>query len=738
MNHDHAHDMLVTMVTAIVAGVILIVMARRTRVPAIVLLLLGGVGLGPMGLGVFDPGSLGDGLTVLVSLAIALILFEGGLTLDLKGYRSASGVIKRLLTVGVLTTWLVTAAAIWLIVGIELPYAVLAGSLVIVTGPTVIAPLLKRIKVTPRIHSILHWEGVLIDPIGVFIAVLCFEWASDVGGPMALTNFALRLVSGMGIGLAGGLVVSWATHRQLVPDEVINIFALACAVLIFGCAEAIASEAGLLSVTVAGFVVGLSKPKQLKQIRQFKAEMTDLLIGTLFILLSARLNFEQFRAFGWSGVVVVLIVLLLVRPLSVFLCTWGSELGRREKLFLSWIAPRGIVAASLASLIQLRLHDLGQMAGDKFVETFTYFVITATIILQGASAGILAKILRLKRPAPTGWLIIGSHALSRSVARFLTRQAGVKVLVVDSNARAIHEARAEGLDALEADARDPALSERVQMDGIGNILALTDNEDFNHLVCQRWHDLMDLPGVYRWKPIADDDAGDAQAAGEVIWSQIPKPSLISAELVSGESSLVTATGDTTTGDAAVMPLLGVSTHGPIDVAPRPDPSLPGQYLAVLGLQRKEDYLLRSLKDKLVVQATAAELPALFESLVDLVLTVVPGLARDETIRELLERESTFPTALGHGVAVPHSYCQTLSRRLCVIAQTPTGVDFKAADQLPVQLVFLVLSPPGDPEGHLATLAEIAKLVIDPDIRHRLIKAQNPLEILKIIHQVKAS
>ena len=182
---DPAHAMMLTMTTAVAAGAMLVVIARRLSLPAIVLLLLGGVALGPTGMGLVEPARLGDGLRVIVSIAIGLILFEGGLTLDLQGYRSAPRMIKRLLTAGVLVTWLVTAAALWLVARLEPGYAVIAGSLVIVTGPTVIAPLLKRIRIRSKPHSILHWEGVLIDPVGVFVALMCFEWISEGGGQAA-------------------------------------------------------------------------------------------------------------------------------------------------------------------------------------------------------------------------------------------------------------------------------------------------------------------------------------------------------------------------------------------------------------------------------------------------------------------------------------------------------------------------------------------------------------------------
>jgi NhaP-type Na+/H+ or K+/H+ antiporter len=218
--------MLTTMAVAISMGVFLTVASRRIHVSSIVLLLVGGVLLGPEGLGLVDTRSLGDGLSVIVSLSVGLILFEGGLTLDLRGYRPVASVIHRLLSVGLLVTWLTTAAAIHCVFDYDLAFSLLSASLVVVTGPTVIAPLLKRIKVNINLHSILHWEGVLIDPVGVFIAILCFEWLTAQSRGMVVARFVLRFVWGIGLGIAGGLAIHRVIRSRLIPDDVMNVFAL--------------------------------------------------------------------------------------------------------------------------------------------------------------------------------------------------------------------------------------------------------------------------------------------------------------------------------------------------------------------------------------------------------------------------------------------------------------------------------------------------------------------------------
>lgn len=741
-----ASNMLATMATAISASIILIVLARQTNMPAIVLLLFGGVILGPEGLGIVQPASLGDGLLVLVSLAIGLILFEGGLTLELDGYLAASGIIRKLLTVGVAITWLGTAAAVTFVLGLPFSIALLAGSLVIVTGPTVIGPLLKRIRIHPRLNHILHWESVLIDPIGVFIAILCFEWISGLSGEVALANFGIRVLLGVGLGIAGGLATDQLIRRRVIPEDMVNVFALAAAVLIFQLAEMMRTEAGLLAVTVAGFVLGLKNPIELKQIRRFKSEITDLLIGVLFILLSARLELDQFAAFGYRGLILLGIVIFMVRPANVIVSAIGYDLNWREKLFLSWMAPRGIVAASMASLFALRLADDPSMADAQFIETFTYSVIVATVILQGFTAGPLARLLKLKAPAPTGWLIVGAHALGRRIARFISEAAKLPVLLIDTNAKAVADAQRLRVPSFVADARDSTLQQREDLQPMGNLLALTDNEDLNMLLCQRWADTFGRSHVFRWSPSTASDGEDRPGTG--IWQHLPKPSLLSAELLRGESA-VFEFEKLQTEQHAYGSLLAYCTKEQLHLQARVADKLSGlvkpgkpapksskaeldKVTAALYLRREADYLTRSLRSELVFQLDVNSQGELFSEMIDAMVGIAPKLDRDSTLRELREREQSFPTALGHGIAVPHAYSGMLDSRLCAVGQLRKGIEFGAADGQSVRLVFLLISPQGDPEGHLATMAEIARMVVDPVMRERLLNAASPAELLSLI------
>ena len=724
------HDMLITVAVALSTGVLLVGLSRRLNLSALVLLLLGGIALGPEGIGVVKTDTLGAGLPVLVSLAVGLILFEGGLTLDPKGYRLAPALIRRLLTVGVLITWFTTAAAIWLIFGFGFSFALLSASFVVVTGPTVIGPLLKRVKVVPGLHHILHWEGVLIDPIGVFVALLCFEWIGEASGGRALANFGLRFLSGAGIGVAGGFAIYYLMRARVVPEDLMNAFALGCAVLIFGVTGALFSEAGLLSVTVAGFVVGMKQPAELRQIRQFKAEMTDLLIGLLFILLAARLRFEQFQDLGARGVLLIGAV-FAVRALNVLVSSWGLGLGWREKVFLGWVAPRGIVAASMASLFTLSLQQWG-IPDAIFVETFTYSVIGATVLLNGFTAGPLARALGLQRPVPTGWLIVGAHPFGRRVARFISRAGQAHAVLVDTNPKAVAEAGAEGLVAFQEDARDVEIGERPELQGVGHLLALTDNEDLNALLCQRWAGVFGRTHVFRWSSGRGKIEETHETPGRTVWSHLPKPSLLSGELSRGEAAVIPSQGLARGPVSLATPIVAVRGGAVVlDPALLSDGAEEGPCEA-LYLRREADYLVRSVRPELMGRLDARNAEELFSGLIGLVVRVAPEVPREETIRELLDRERLFPSALGHGVAVPHAYSRALSSRLCAIAQVPGGVDFGASDGETVRLVFLLLSPPGDPERHLATLAEVARLAGDREMRARLMAASHPSELLAVV------
>lgn len=540
-----------SVVFALAFGVGLIIIARRLKISAIATLLIAGVALGPECLGLIQPEALGGGLATIVSLGVAVILFEGGLSLDIRGYRQTSRTIKRLLSLGAAVTWLLTALLIWFIFHFPPFFSLLAGSLVMVTGPTVINPLLRRIRVNKNIHCILHWESVLIDPIGVFIAVFCFELVYQTGPTSALTNFGLRFLTGTAVGTAVGLTAYLLLKRAFIPEEHVTIFSLATALFTYGTCVWIMPESGLLGVVVAGFVLGIMQPEELEKIRKFKLDLTETLIGMLFILLSANLKLQEFRNLGFKGVLLVSAVILVIRPLAVFLSARGSGLRLDERLFLSWVAPRGIVAASLASLFTLRLAQ-ADVPGSTFLEAFTFSVVAVTVIIQGSSAKRVATLLKVRSPRQTGWLIVGAHRLAEHFSTFLKEQAGAYSIIIDTNPRNIYDTQSHGFNAKQANALDAELFDDEELAGIGNLLAVTDNEELNALICQQWSGILRNKHCYRWSPRKSEALARKKPLGVPVWLELPKPSAVADEITRGETKIFAigaGSGEITEGDS---------------------------------------------------------------------------------------------------------------------------------------------------------------------------------------------
>lgn len=738
MDSTFSHDVILTLTLSLAAGSLLMTLARRMRMPAIVLLLFGGILLGPEFVGLVQPLTLGDTLGVLVSIAVGLILFEGGLTLDLGGYRSASRVIRRLLSVGVVITWLATAAAVWLVFRTSVTIAFLAGSLVIVTGPTVIQPILKRIRLKWNLHSILHWEGVLIDPIGVFVAIMCFEFALGVEGGLAVFNLLQRFALGLSIGFVGGEVVHFLLKKHWVPEDMVNVFIVGSAVLIFGAAEAFLSEAGLLSVTVAGFIVGARHPPNLKRIREFKGELTEILIGTVFILLCARLELSQFIDFGVRGAILVAIVMLVVRPLVIFACTWGESMSVRERIFLSWVAPRGVVAASMSSLFAYALAERTGVDDPFFLETFTYSVIASTVILQGFSAGPLAWFLGLQQKQPKGWLVVGAHPLARRFAGFLSVHLGENVVLVDTNRKAVTEAAAEGCTAFYADARDAeTIVDRREFRGIGHVLAYTPNEDLNELICQRWVEFVGKDRLYRWSTGKPESRKGEQPPGRAVWVRLPNPNLLNTEIIQGRSELVELSGSAPSADPLVTPLAFVA-RGRVLFDSEDAESVRGALKDGHGLylRREIDYLMEAIDRRLIFTLDAETKEAVIAQMVERMGQIHPAIDRDQIVHELLEREKAFPASLGHGVALPHVRLPHLGQMICCIARLKRPIAFSSEDEEPVRLAFLLLSPIGEAERHLAILGEIARMVAQPDARERLYRTDSPEDVERVIREYR--
>ncbi len=472
--------------SAVMAGALLCQwLAWRVRLPAIIFLLLAGILAGPV-LGLLDPEPLlGDLFFPFVSLSVAVILFEGSLTLRFEEVRGLQRVIRRMLSLGVLTTWVITALATRLVLGFSWEVSCLFGAVMVVTGPTVIVPMLRTVRPTAAVANILRWEGILIDPIGAILAVLVFEFvlAGEGGGGLGAGLLMLVKISLVGgaLGIGAGQFLGVALRREWLPDYLRNMAALCLVCLVFTLSNSIELESGLLTVTVMGVWLANMRGVDLEDILGFKENLSVFLISLLFIMLSARLDIAQLEALGWPALVVFAVIQLLARPLNVQLSALGSGLPWPERHLLAWIAPRGIVAAAISALFAMKLEALGYADAELMVP-LAFLVIIGTVVLQSATARPLALWLGVAAAPPKGVFILGANVVARMVGRAL-RDNGVRVLLADTGWSGISDARMnEQLPTYYGNPASERAERYLDLTGYGKLLALTPNEHFNELV----------------------------------------------------------------------------------------------------------------------------------------------------------------------------------------------------------------------------------------------------------------
>ncbi|WP_194791681.1 cation:proton antiporter [Pseudomonas sp. UFMG81] len=466
-------------------------LAWRLKLPAILFLLLSGILAGPV-LGWLQPQALfGPLLMPLVSLAVALVLFEGSLTLHISQWREIGSVVHRLITLGALSTWVVIAVATHWLLDFDWPLAILFGTLTLVTGPTVIVPMLRVVRPKATIANILRWEGIVIDPIGALLAVVVYSFiiASGSGEGLlhSLGTFAGVIFCGCALGAAGGWLLGQIMRAQWLPEYLHNLASLAAVLGIFIAANQIVHESGLLAVTVMGMWLANMPGVDVRQILHFKENLSVLLISGLFILLAARLDLHALLGLGPAVLALLLVIQLLARPLNVFLSTLGSSLNWRERALLAWIAPRGIVAAAVSAIFAIRLHEAGH-EGALLLVPLTFAVIIGTVVLQSATARPLARLLKVAEPAPSGFLVVGANPPARAIAKAL-HQLGSRVLLTDSSWENIRAARMENLPTYFGNPASQHADAHLDLVGLGHLLGLSPAGEINTLACARFrHD----------------------------------------------------------------------------------------------------------------------------------------------------------------------------------------------------------------------------------------------------------
>jgi NhaP-type Na+/H+ or K+/H+ antiporter len=493
-------EAMISLASIVVLGIGAQWLAWRLHLPSILLLLLAGFLAGPI-TGMVNPDELlGETLFPVVSISVGIILFEGGLTLKLDEITGVRRVIVRLISVGALITWAVGALAAYVIIDLDFELAVLVGAIFVVSGPTVVMPLIKHVRPGGQVGSILKWEGILIDPVGATLAVLVFEviLAGQTEGTTAavmLTGLIKTVVIGGTFGIFAARVMILFFKRQWVPDYLQNPIAVMMIVASFTAANELQTESGLLTTTLMGVVLANQKTISVKHVTQFKEDLGVLLLSSLFVILAARLELESLSNLSIRALVFLAVLIFIGRPLAVYLSTLGSRLSWRERVFLAWLAPRGIVAVSVASLFALELSHAGKTGAERLVP-LTFLVVVGTVAIYGLSASLVARRLGLVQPYPQGVLIVGAQAWAQHIARAL-HNAGRKVLLIDTNYNNIRAARMSGLPAMYVNALSDKVLTDVELNQMGYLLALTSNDEVNSLAALRFAEIFGHSRVYQ-------------------------------------------------------------------------------------------------------------------------------------------------------------------------------------------------------------------------------------------------
>lgn len=496
---------------AVLAGISAQVVGEYLRVPSIVFLLLFGILLGSDCFDVLHPQDLGVGLEVLVALSVAIILFEGGLNLELKELGKVSDSLRNLVTIGTLITLIGGGmAAHWLA---EFPWSIafLYASLVVVTGPTVIGPLLKQVGVDKQVGTLLEGEGVLIDPVGAILAVVVLNAIiNSNSAPIdVISGLLLRLGIGAIVGTLGGWLLSLLLkNADSLAEDLKNLVVLAGIWGLFVLSQKIYSESGLMATVAAGIVVKASSLPEERLLKRFKGQLTILCVSVLFILLAADLSIASMIALGWGSVLAVLVLMVVVRPISVTACTWNSSLNWRQKTFLAWVAPKGIVSASVASLFAILLTERGINGGDA-IKALVFLTILMTVFLQGLTARFLARWLQITSSETKGAVIVGGNNLGRLIAR-LFQDAGESVVLIDADPEVCKKAESENIPVFHSSGLDPDVLEKAGIESMGTFIALTDQGEVNSVLAQRAMEEFQPPRVLAVFPQIDANANTSK------------------------------------------------------------------------------------------------------------------------------------------------------------------------------------------------------------------------------------
>ncbi len=496
---------LIELASIVVLGIAAQWLAWRLRFPSILFFLIFGFVAGPITNFLHPDAIMGELLLPIVSISVALILFEGGLSLRLSELREVGRVVIILIVMGAVITWVIASLSAYYFLNLDAQISILLGAILVVTGPTVIGPLLSHIRPLKRIGTILKWEGIMIDPLGAIMAVLVFETilAGDISeaGPLIFLGIFKTLAIGGLIGFGMAKLLIQLIRKFLIPDFLQEAVALVMVIAAFVLSNILQPESGLLTVTLMGLFMDNQKVVSIKHIIEFKENLRVIIISSIFILLAARLQLSDFQNFDLLIIAFLGILIFVARPVSVFLSTIGSKLNWRERTLISWMAPRGIVAAAVSSVFAFRLAEKG-IAGAETLVPITFLVIVVTVTIYGLTAYPLARMLKVVQSKPQGILFVGAHPWARSIAKLL-KEKKINVIMVDTNRSNITHARMEGLTAYMGSILSENVIEELDLDGIGRLMALTPNDEANSLAALHMSDAFERGELYQLPPLSE-------------------------------------------------------------------------------------------------------------------------------------------------------------------------------------------------------------------------------------------
>ncbi len=744
-------QLVIGIVGVIVLGISAQWLAWRFKMPSILLLLLFGFVAGPLtGEHLFNPASLqGDWLSAFVSLAIGIILFEGGLSLRVRELRGVGRAVLNLITVGVLATWMLAALAAHMIAEFPVGLAVQIGAILTVTGPTVVVPLLRHVRPKGRIGVVAKWEGITVDPVGAILAVLVLEVillinqpgaeAAPMGGAVlhAMEGLLLTVFISIGVSTVGAALLILVLRQRLVPDYLQGSFALMIVAGTFALANVLQEEAGLLEATLMGIIVANQKYVPVRRISEFKENLQVLLIGSLFILLSARLELSAFAEIDLRSLAFLGVLVLVVRPLSVMASSIGTGLRWREQVFLSWLAPRGIVAAAVASLFSLRLETIYPGQAERLVP-IVFFVIVGTVAIYGLTISPLARYLGLAEPNAQGVLFVGAHPWAQQLARTL-QELGFRILVIDSNERNIERARHGGLPAMTANALSESVIDELDLSGIGRLLALTPNDEVNSLAALHFSEIFESNSVYQL-------AARPESRLETI-SELPRH-LRGRPLFGLDTTFVSLTDRFNDGDEirtfaitsehpfkrlqdqhqGEMTLLFVVRSGQLlihseagDIAPESGDTI----VALVPPQAKLQGIREETPfERLVTRASVIDVPwtADYEQIVRQAAALLGdelGAPADRLEQGFIDSTRFGAIPVTHGAALPHFRLPGIGEPAMALVRSQSGTTLTLGEETleeeagKIYAIFFLVSDQENPGQHLRTLANIAGCIDDP-------------------------